>query len=103
MEVLATWRRRDVAHPRQKVPTALVSRWGLCSCKIFRVRVGNHLFSTSGGKNAAAKSALTKDYPEQVNCAVESFASHETWVGSSPLRMWPRQLARTPRFSSQPV
>lgn len=60
-----------------------VKKWSLPGQLVgpLRVRVNqgpfrDRLFSASGGNNAAAIGALTNDYPEEVNCAVDSFASH---------------------------
>lgn len=64
---------------------------------LFRVRVGTTCISASGGNDAAAKGALTNDYPEAVNCAVDSFALHATWFGSQAVRIWPHEHARTVR------
>lgn len=68
---------------------------------LFRVRVGTTCISASGGNDAAAKGALTNDYPEEVNCAADSFALHATWFGSQAVRMWPHGLVRTDRTPCQ--
>lgn len=73
---------------------------GGASARVVQGPRRNHLFSASGGNDAAAKEALTNDYPEEVNCAADSFASPATWFSSQAAQCG---LTKSPGRCTMPV
>lgn len=87
------------AYQRQEFVPAMDNWWGL-SVRVNQGPFRDHLFSASGGNDAATKGALTNDYPERSKLRRGQLRVACIQFGSQAMRSWPHELARIGHHTS---